>query len=157
MPSAGERDAMNRRSFLGAAALTGGSLLAGCSATPGPATPEPGPRFSYSVYNAHTVRRTVLLTLRGVATAETSPADPDVDFGADLPVIDRWEFPLDPGVQIGFGDYAVDPGRYVVEVAYDDDSKSRSPWVTANCPVLRIRETIDSATHTTTNVGCSDE
>lgn len=148
---------MNRRSFLGAAALTGATLLAGCSADFGTPTPSPRPRFSYSVYNAHTARRTVLLTLRGVATDESAPADPDVDFDTDLPVLDRWEFPLDPGVQIGFGDYEVDPGRYLVEVDYDDDSKSRSPWVTANCPVLRVRETIDSATHTTTNVACTGE
>jgi hypothetical protein len=148
---------VNRRSFLGAAALTGAALLAGCSADFGTPTPGPRPRFSYSVYNAHTTRRTVLLTLRGVASEETSPADPDVDFDADPPVIDRGEFPLDPGVQIGFGDYAVEPGRYLAEVDYDDDSKSRSPWVTANCPVLRVRETIDSATHTTTTVACTDE
>jgi hypothetical protein len=148
---------MNRRSFLGAAALTGAALLAGCAADFGTSTPRPRPRFSYAVYNAHTTRRTVLLTLRGVTTEEASPADPDVDFEADLPVLDRWEFPLDPGIQIGFGDYEVDPGRYVLEVDYDDESRSRSPWVTANCPVLRVRETIDSATHTTTTVACRDE
>lgn len=148
---------MNRRSFLGATALAGASLLAGCSADFGTPAPQPAPRFAYSVYNADTSRRTVLLTLRGVATDETSPADPDVEFDADLPLIDRWEFPLDPGVQIGFGDYEVEPGRYLLEVDYDDDSRSQSPWVTANCPVLRVRETIDSPTHITTNVSCSDE
>lgn len=148
---------MNRRSFLGAAALGGVTLLAGCSADFGTPTPQSSPRFSYSVYNADTRRRTVLLTLRGVATDESAPADPDVDFDADLPLIDRWEFPLDPGVQIGFGDYEVEPGRYLLQVDYDDDSRSQSPWVTANCPVLRVRETIDSPTHITTNVTCSDE
>jgi hypothetical protein len=155
---------MNRRSFPGATALAGVSLLAGCSADFGTPTPQPAPRFGYSVYDADTRRRTVLLTLRGEATDhssetdsdESASADPDVDF-ADLSVIDRWEFPLDPGVQVGFGDYAVEPGRYLLEVAYDDDSRSRSPWMTANCPALRVRETIDSPTHITTHVTCSDE
>lgn len=101
--------------------------------------------------------RTVLVTLRGAPIDESAPADPDVDFEANLPVIDRWEFPLDPGTQIGFGDYEVDPGRYVLEVDYNDDSRSRSPWVTANCPALRVRETIDSPTHITTSVACTDE
>ncbi|MFC5365922.1 twin-arginine translocation signal domain-containing protein [Salinirubrum litoreum] len=156
---------MNRRSFLGATALAGASLLAGCSADFGTPTPRPAPRFGYSVYNADTSRRTVLLTLRGGATddspgtasGESEPVDPDVDFDTDLPLIDRWEFPLDPGVQIGFGDYEVEPGRYLLQVDYDDDSRSQSPWVTANCPVLRVRETIDSPTHITTHVTCSDE
>ena len=90
-------------------------------------------------------------TYKGSVTVEAwdrEGADVDVRIEADEDpeLVDRVEVRVD-----------ADGDRLRIEVDYDDDSKSRSPWVTANCPVLRVRETIDSATHTTTTVACTDE